>query len=186
MTRCFRNPHFRSAARLLGRSSAGFALAQSTTGDAPTRPDREQLPQPVYKVAHKNAETSEVGLGRRAEPSTRWRRPCVMAEAAMANIKANVKDYTATLVKRERIDGKLNDPESMFVKVRQEPFSVYLYFVARTAERPGSAFMSPARTAATCWPTAWASRSWSAWCRSIRRAPWPWPASATRSPRSAW
>ena len=56
-----------------------------------------------------------------------------IARAALENIQTNVKDYTATLVKRERVNGKLNEPESMFLKVRQEPFSVYMGFV--TPER---------------------------------------------------
>jgi hypothetical protein len=41
-----------------------------------------------------------------------------------------MKDYSCTVVKRERIDGKLKDHEYMFAKVRHEPFSVYLYFLA--------------------------------------------------------
>ena len=39
-------------------------------------------------------------------------------------------DYSATLVKRERINGKLGEHEYMFLKVRHRPFSVYLYFLA--------------------------------------------------------
>jgi hypothetical protein len=41
-----------------------------------------------------------------------------------------IQDYTCTLVKRERIDGVLNDHEYMFVRVRHQPFSVYCYFLA--------------------------------------------------------
>ena len=33
-------------------------------------------------------------------------------------------------MKRERIDGTLQPAESMFVKIRHEPFSVYTYFKA--------------------------------------------------------
>jgi hypothetical protein len=40
-----------------------------------------------------------------------------------------IQDYSATLVKRERIDGVLNDHEYAFVKVRNKPFSVYMYFL---------------------------------------------------------
>ena len=43
---------------------------------------------------------------------------------------AHIQDYSATLVKRERIDGELLEHEYMFVKVRHQPFSVYLYFLA--------------------------------------------------------
>lgn len=45
-------------------------------------------------------------------------------------IKSNLKDYSATLVKRERIDGQWGEPEYAFVKVRTQPFSVYMYFLA--------------------------------------------------------
>lgn len=40
---------------------------------------------------------------------------------------ASIRDYTCRFVKRERIDGKLLPHEFMFLKVRHEPFSVYLY-----------------------------------------------------------
>ncbi len=42
---------------------------------------------------------------------------------------AKIQDYSATLVKRERIDGKLKDHEYLFIKVRHQPFSVYIYFL---------------------------------------------------------
>lgn len=41
-----------------------------------------------------------------------------------------IQDYSATLIKRERIDGKLLEHEYMFVKIRHKPFSVYMYFLA--------------------------------------------------------
>jgi hypothetical protein len=37
-----------------------------------------------------------------------------------------VHDYSCTLVKRERVDGRLIAPQRLMVKVRQRPFSVYL------------------------------------------------------------
>lgn len=51
------------------------------------------------------------------------------AYKALKQIEREVKDYTCTLVKRERVDGKLTDQEFMFTKVRHEPFSVYMYFL---------------------------------------------------------
>jgi len=41
-----------------------------------------------------------------------------------------LQDYSATLVKRERINGTLGDYQYMFVKIRHNPFSVYLHFLA--------------------------------------------------------
>jgi hypothetical protein len=51
------------------------------------------------------------------------------AKESLKHIKDNVKDYTATLVKRERVNGQLGNPEYIYTKVRHEPFSVYMYFL---------------------------------------------------------
>jgi hypothetical protein len=53
-----------------------------------------------------------------------------LAQRGLANLQANIRDYSCTVVKRERIDGKLNEHEYMFAKIRHQPFSVYLYFLA--------------------------------------------------------
>jgi len=42
---------------------------------------------------------------------------------------ASLTDYSAVLVKRERIDGELGDEQELLLKIRHEPFSVYLYFL---------------------------------------------------------
>ncbi len=52
-----------------------------------------------------------------------------MAKKAIASFRTTVVDYSCTIVKRERIDGKLGEHEYMFAKIRQQPFSVYLYFL---------------------------------------------------------
>jgi hypothetical protein len=56
-----------------------------------------------------------------------------LAQQGIAKINANIRDYSCTVVKRERIDGKLGDHEYMFAKIRQQPFSVYLYFLGPDA-----------------------------------------------------
>jgi hypothetical protein len=62
-----------------------------------------------------------------------------VARLGLQNIRDNVKDYTATLIKRERIDGELKEEEFLFVKIREQkksgetittPQSVYLKFLA--------------------------------------------------------
>jgi hypothetical protein len=56
-----------------------------------------------------------------------------IAKAALVNSQKNIFDYTATLVKRERIDGVLGVHEYIYIKVRNAkpatPFSTYMYFV---------------------------------------------------------
>ena len=56
-----------------------------------------------------------------------------IAKAALVNSQKNIFDYTATLVKRERIDGVLGVHEYIYIKVRNAkpatPFSAYMYFL---------------------------------------------------------
>ena len=141
----------------LGLSSmsgvCGVLWAQSPDGRTTGRPGRESLPQPVYRVAQQTqpqgggqggaqppAEPAKVAANTNANlPNAAGglaptaEHPLIpalqIAYEAMTNVRTNIKDYSATMIKRERIAGKLNDPEFMFVKVRHEPFSVYIYFL---------------------------------------------------------
>jgi hypothetical protein len=56
-----------------------------------------------------------------------------LAQRGLGQLRGKIRDYTCTVVKRERIDGKLGEHEYMFAKIRQQPFSVYLYFLAPAA-----------------------------------------------------
>lgn len=64
-----------------------------------------------------------------------------LAEQIKQRIESDVVDYSATITKRERIRGKLNDEETMEAKIRQArpasqpptPFAVYLKFVEPSA-----------------------------------------------------
>lgn len=50
------------------------------------------------------------------------------AEDALTQMQA-LRDYTCTFKKREAVDGKLGDQQSMFVKSRVQPLAVYMYFL---------------------------------------------------------
>jgi hypothetical protein len=103
-------------------------LAAAAWAEEPQR-DRDNLSEPVLRVASK-------------APATHPLDPALdVARNGLQNIRTTVNDYTCTLVKRERIDGKLLDYEYMFVKVRNRkvvdnkvvaPFSVYMYFLKPT------------------------------------------------------
>ena len=54
-------------------------------------------------------------------PVLRWARQSLPAIE-------HLTDYSATLVKRDRIDGNVSDYEYMSLKIRHKPFSVYVYF----------------------------------------------------------
>lgn len=52
-----------------------------------------------------------------------------VAKQALVDIDRDIQDYQAIVYKQERIDGKLMDEEVAFVKVRHEPFGVYMFFL---------------------------------------------------------
>ncbi len=55
--------------------------------------------------------------------------PCLrMAKRSLAEIDANVRDYSCDFTKRERVDGKLGAPSFMYMQTMHEPFGVYLLF----------------------------------------------------------
>lgn len=62
-----------------------------------------------------------------------------LAATSYQHIRANIKDYSCIVVRRERVDGRLQQHEYMHVKVRHRrsrngvdviPFSLYLKFIA--------------------------------------------------------
>jgi hypothetical protein len=98
------------------------------------RADRDRLTQPVYKAERLekpvDAAATNVGPAQPANLEHPLTPVIKLAKDAYANMEANIQDYSATLVKRERIGNVLGDSEYMFVKVRQKPFSVYTYFLS--------------------------------------------------------
>ena len=56
-------------------------------------------------------------------PAIRW------AREMDAHIEKDIKDYSCTMIKRERIDGKVGEAEYISAKIRHKPFSVYMGFL---------------------------------------------------------
>jgi hypothetical protein len=54
---------------------------------------------------------------------------------SLAHMDKSVRDYSCTLIKRERLDGELGEPQQIFMKVRHEPFNVYMSFIKPHAGR---------------------------------------------------
>lgn len=52
------------------------------------------------------------------------------AKQIIAEMEKNVHDYSAILVKRERLGDKLSDGQCTFLKIRHKPLSVFLHFLA--------------------------------------------------------
>lgn len=141
--------------RLGVRTLLGTALALAAVGLAADRTDAQQLTRPVYRVA--NAETAQAPAPTPAAapiqdpavmpvaaqapsastPFDLEKRgaehplmPCLrLAKGALADMDQQVQDYSATFTKRERMNGRLGDPQKIQLRVRHQPFSVYMKFV---------------------------------------------------------
>lgn len=56
-------------------------------------------------------------------------------KTSLEYLDKNVRDYSCTFIKRERLDGELGEPQNILMKVRHEPFSVYMSFIKPYAGR---------------------------------------------------
>ena len=137
-----RFPTCRVAATLLLAAVAGIAL-----GSIADAQQQGQFQQPIYRVAHEQpvqqpAEQPPQLASRINPPATQapfdlTQRPgehplmpaLRVAQEGLASIDASVQDYSAMLYKHERIDGELQEDEVAYIKVRHNPFSVWMYFL---------------------------------------------------------
>ncbi len=116
-----------------GQNPREIALPHQAGGSGhQARPPYADSAQRPYHVADRTARLADTTPGapsvdQPAEhplmPTLRW------ANEGLRTIEA-VNDYSAVVIKRERLGGKVGDHEKMFVKVRHRPFSVYLYFLS--------------------------------------------------------
>lgn len=141
----------RPAAR--GRYYSAVALLLSFA-TVPVTYGEGQLTEPVYRVANEPAAVETDGglttvapaanappagrvvLDFTQQPGEHPLAPAIrVCKASLEEIDRNVRDYSCTLVKCERIDGALGEHQHIFLKVRQEPFSVYMRFLKPFAGR---------------------------------------------------
>ena len=115
-----------AAMGLAGHTAARGQQAAAIPAQGPVSPQGPGL-MPNGDVARGNANAGDASAAVGAHPL----QPALeLAQKGLGELRSKIKDYTCTVVKRERIDGKLGDHEYMFAKIRHEPFSVYLYFLA--------------------------------------------------------
>lgn len=51
------------------------------------------------------------------------------ANEGLQTFNAKIKDYSCVMIKRERIAGKLQDSSTLYMKIREEPFSIYVKYL---------------------------------------------------------
>jgi hypothetical protein len=122
--------HLKACCHAAG-SLAVLALVAAACGAQQT--GQERLQEPVYRVTKATSQPVKGG-----EPSHPLDPALNMAREGLERIRNDVRDYTCTIAKRERVGDQLMDYEYMFAKIRNgkevngrqvTPFSVYLNFV---------------------------------------------------------
>jgi hypothetical protein len=98
------------AVSVMSAAWAQSPAAQSPAAQSPAAQSPAGL-RPVAQAAHPL--DTEISTGR------------VRLDA----MRRDIKDYSCIFTKRERVNGKLLPYEQMFMKVRHQPFSVYMYFL---------------------------------------------------------
>ena len=103
-----------------------------------------QFVEPIYRVAHEETVAQapqqvasrvalppvQAPLDLQMQPGEHPLMPAMrVAQDGLMRIDSTVADYSAMLIKEERIDGVLNPKEVAFVKVRHQPFAVYMFFL---------------------------------------------------------
>jgi outer membrane lipoprotein-sorting protein len=111
------------------RQAPGGARGNAYVAQAPAQANQQK---PQYEVAERSApvgaERARQILAQRS-PNEHPLMPCLRWAYDGIDDIERIQDYSARMVKRERINGKVGEYESMFVKVRHRPFSVYMYFL---------------------------------------------------------
>jgi hypothetical protein len=83
-----------------------------------------------WQTPHEAVTQSVGGYGSESEPAT-LQEVLATAHEALDKFGRDIKDYSGVIVKTERI-GTKPVTTVMFAKIREEPFSVYLYFLDRS------------------------------------------------------
>lgn len=121
--------------------SSLFTLASATAPSAwaqqPPAATGPNLTEPVYRISKNDASRVPSNVTPHAlDPALQ------LARDGLSRVQQGVNDYTAVIVKRERVGDELGDHEYMFAKVRNRkvqngqvvvPFSVYLMFLKPTS-----------------------------------------------------
>jgi len=93
-------------------------------------PGQQATEPPPYRVAERARPTQdELRAMLTQQPNEHPLMPTLRWARYSLHLMDNIQDYSATVVKRQRIDGKLTESEYTFVKIRQKPFSVYMNFL---------------------------------------------------------
>ena len=116
------SPTTQSAAPSTAAAVATAAPAEPAAAPVPARPAAAAIASAPFDLAQ--------------QPGEHPLAPVLRAlKATQEEIDRNVHDYCCTLVKQERVDGTLGEQQHIFMKVMNQPFSVYMSFLKPFAGR---------------------------------------------------
>jgi hypothetical protein len=120
------------AAALLSAGLASPVMAQSPYPEMQAQalqPSQNQQGQSPVQVADRSTAVPVVRPSLNVLPNEHPLTPAIRWAYTGLRVMEGVQDYSATLCKRERLNGKVGEPEYAFIKIRNKPFSVYMYFM---------------------------------------------------------
>ena len=131
----------------------------------------------------------QAGTTPTSEPAT-LQEVLATAHQSLDEIEHNVHDYSAVIIKKERIGTRRLVKTVMFAKIREKPFSVYLNFLDRSDKKGLKGreviYVQGRNDDKLIVHTPGLIGQPLARCSWIRERCSPCRASTTRSPRSAW
>ena len=121
-----------------------FAPSPFAAGEDSTR-----LVEPIFRIDHEQPAgqptqvASRIGVSKpqatfdlTQQPGEHPLMPSLrVAKKSLETIDTRIRDYNAIMMKQERINGELADKEVAFIKVRHQPFGVYMYFLGDSKGR---------------------------------------------------
>ena len=138
----------RSIRFLIPSGSLALLVATSITSLANGQ-QSSQFVEPIVRIEHQQAAdqptqvASRIAVAKSQPPfdltQVQGEHPLMpalrLAKQSMQTIDTRVQDYNAVMMKQERINGELAPKEVAFVKVRHQPFGVYMYFLGESKGR---------------------------------------------------
>jgi hypothetical protein len=128
----------------LGQQAPGQQTPAQQAPGQPSVGSASTLVEPIVRVNHEENSKQTPQLASRVTPPQKPQCPfdltqrpdehplqpaLRMAEKCLADIDQRIVDYSAVLLKQERINGQLGEEQAAFIKVRHKPFAVYMFFL---------------------------------------------------------